>query len=874
MSEISPDQMDEPVGSATSQKDTLAGDRVGVDYRDGVAHVQKDTLAGDRVGVDYRDGFAQTQKDVLVGDALGIYSRDALAVVSIDYLIKEPPFSLQNAQVDYLVDVPPEPVSIRMQANTLASNVAQWRDTPLPDTLRSPIYTLALSQLIAKNRPGVFPRSLTGAYSVRQMAATRAVFLPAQWVQSRTRVTSQRQIVAQSRVRAAPPVSEILAYQFRQLAAAPVTYPLHKTPALLAGLVELVARRRTLIKPDPEWHAQTTAQVIAVSTPSGDTPRSTETLHAVRQLVAVKRIIPSNWFAQGSAQLAASKASADFPMSAASYASSHQLAVVAAMSPPPMSQSRVAAQRQLVATKLDLSLRKSENHVAELVQLVANSVSLIPLQSLTRVSNMVSIVASAGDSTFPISQNIVRQFTRNIAAKKIVPATQRSHSIFAAMRVQYAIALPDLPIHETIRYTASLHRLSASHRDVPPPAANVGQYAATMHIMSVGVRDTLPPIVVEAYLYTNSFTQISASRRNVAPPDDVVDQTVGRHAASFSSIIATHRATVSPGEYEQSRFVMSLGVAVMVADSEFEPLPPNPPITADVDVPVVFSAALVADKAFGVAIEAMANQVVANAAMYDESLTFDAATPTATLTVPLLLARAVIGDDSFIDPYLVHADAEVGWLVARSVIAQPEFPDPSVPQSRVEVGGVAKAVAVSGTGEWPDPTIPISEMQLDNISATFAIKSNEFADPTVPASRLDVDSTMAGALVKETAFHDPYIPTSDLDITSVGVTPAVGDASMPDPTIPVSEVEADNVALAVGLRDASMPDPYAPSSDALVGAVVLNPVVTDTSMDGVAIASDAACNMLVASLLMRDASMLEIPPRAAEARPVVTIRLW
>lgn len=207
----------------------------------------------------------------------------------------------------------------------------------------------------------------------------------------------------------------------------------------------------------------------------------------------------------------------------------------------------------------------------------------------------------------------------------------------------------------------------------------------------------------------------------------------------------------------------------------------------------------------------------------------------------------VLQDTEFPEPPTEPTDlslALVNLLAQVAVLPDRDFP----PQSRVYLPALAQSVLLGDAEGWADPTVPVSDAALHG-QVQFVVLGDESLPPTteVLSDAQLHQVARAVALDDSTGWMDPTIPNSLVRVRQVAELPVLGDTTLPPGDWPLSIAHVTQVASSAAVKDPSI-------SGHLQG-------------------SDAGIYVLAEQVVMRDTTMLRLPPRPAGARPVITISI-
>jgi len=417
--------------------------------------------------------------------------------------------------------------------------------------------------------------------------------------------------------------------QFVQLAArqADDEFPISENQS--ASFAQLSASQGDSAFPISSNHAGQATQLAAIQGDS-EFPISTSRLQGLRQLVATLNL-PVDPFStmslSGARQLVASNDAKPAPHSITRLGMYAQQAAWGVERDIPWSITRLGTQAQQIAQHIDVPAEQKSPIIHPASQLV--------------------VAQDAGDIDWPLSTQEYRTHAHLTARKPSASHWPWSTIQLRTMRVQYAIANP-VPVHETDRFVASIHRLTASFKQVPPPVANTGRYYASQFQIIAQHKVTTDPSELRPPAIAGSIVSLVASHRFTQPPEDVEDPETGRHVASLYQLSAQQVSDFpDPGELERARLVSSVTLAVALGDKIEDPPPPPPP---SADAAQVLAQVLVYDEWFGRIINTDVADIFASMAIDDDSLKFDPdPCRRQSMSIANLQVRIVMGD-SFPDP--------------------------------------------------------------------------------------------------------------------------------------------------------------------------------------------------------------------------------
>lgn len=306
---------------------------------------------------------------------------------------------------------------------------------------------------------------------------------------------------------------------------------------------------------------------------------------------------------------------------------------------------------------------------------------------------------------------------------------------FARTLVAQAIVGRPAVMHESHAIVGKHVELTVMRRITYAPAFVVGRHVSSLSAQVVMKRVT---IMEHGFIEVGSMRMAFTLRRIVPAPWDVIDPSIGRHAATLH-MLSVHRRTTTPPAVisKESRYVFNLAQQSVLGDV-FDAPPVPQPVEQETLVYQVAHQVVHRDREWG---------------------------PVSAVKVIELAASLVVGDNGgWIDPFLPTSDVTV--FTAHQAIALGDvFPDSMMVQSAAEVAMLGQVFAV-GDGTMPDPMLPLSEIQASGVLEMAAVGDAQFADPTIPLS--EVRSSLVASPV---AVRDPSLSgsfgMSEIKATSV-----------------------------------------------------------------------------------------------------------
>lgn len=286
---------------------------------------------------------------------------------------------------------------------------------------------------------------------------------------------------------------------------------------------------------------------------------------------------------------------------------------------------------------------------------------------------------------------------------------------------QQSVQRRDYSAQHSFSSVPGLVQMSIIHRDSYAPAFVVGRHAATLGQQITAGR-ALP---MHHSFTTVGLLQLGFVIGRVTPaPWDVIDPSIGRHAASLVMLSLHHRNTVPPLTVTtQSRYAFN--VLGQVAHGDVFPAPPYPVSVQETDVIAV-------------------HEVVAQSDLGEWS-------PVSAVKVQQVATGLVVNDlDGWIDATVPQSEVRATSLV-QHVAALDAFPGSMVAQSAAVVAGLVESVAL-GDSTMPDPMIPQSDALVSLVSEFAALGDAQFPNPLIPSS--EVRSSLVGAIL---ALGDPSL---------------------------------------------------------------------------------------------------------------------
>jgi hypothetical protein len=337
-------------------------------------------------------------------------------------------------------------------------------------------------------------------------------------------------------------------------------------------------------------------------------------------------------------------------------------------------------------------------------------------------------------------------------AMQLVQQTVRLRDIYAphgddlvAGLVQQTVTPRDVVTNRSTTRVAASVELAVVHRETYAPAYAQGRHARTLdelvvqqRLDSTGAR--------RSPLYAMQLSLRFVLGRTTPKPWDVIDPSIGRHAATLTMLSLLHRDTQPPGKIsKESRYVFNLVEQVVAGDTFPAPDLP-PPVIPETDAYQVAEEVVLRDSDWGPVSAVSAIQVAGQAVVGDNQGWIDATVPTSEIRTFEVFGAAIVGEH-FPDPAKGQSDAEVAGLVEAVALGDAGFPNPMIPQSAVQARSVAELVAV-GDAQFPNPMIPASAVQSSLVGAAVAVR-----DPSLQGnfgmSEISVSSVLEFALIRD-----------------------------------------------------------------------------------------------------------------------------
>lgn len=320
----------------------------------------------------------------------------------------------------------------------------------------------------------------------------------------------------------------------------------------------------------------------------------------------------------------------------------------------------------------------------------------------------------------------------------------------AAGLVQQTVTPRDVVTNRSTTRVSTSVELAVLHRETYAPAYAQGRHARTLvEEITLQRLDSTGPR--RSPLYAMQLSLRFVLGRTTPKPWEVIDPSIGRHAATLTMLSLLHRDTTPPGTIsKESRYVFNLVEQVVAGDTFPAPDTPPPPIP-ETDVYQVAGEVVIGDADWGPVSAATAIQVAGQVVLGDNQGWIDPTVPTSEIRAFEVFEGAVV-NDAFPNAAFPQSDAEVAGLVESLALGDSTFPNSMIPQSAVQARSVAELAAV-GDAQFPNPMIPASAVQSSLVGAAVVVRDpslqgnfgmSEIAVPSVVEFALIVDPSLVG----------------------------------------------------------------------------------------------------------------------------------
>jgi len=316
--------------------------------------------------------------------------------------------------------------------------------------------------------------------------------------------------------------------------------------------------------------------------------------------------------------------------------------------------------------------------------------------------------------------------------------------VLAASTWQQVVVPREVVMPQSMRSAAALATLVMQHRETFPPQYALGRQTYSLWEQVAQHRVTVAPVDVHSVSSAASIRLQFMLFRTTPKPWEVIDPSIGAHAATLSWLTMQRRVVPPPADLNRSRFVASVVGQVVLGDAF--PAPPIPEPVADRVVESVVEQFVYRDKDWTPVSRVDARQVIEQYALGDNAGWIDPTVPTSTVYVDGLAQALAVGD-TFPDPLLPHADAMVTSLVEVAAVGDASFPDPTIPQSIVDATLVVEFAALGDT-TLPDPTIPLSSVTARAVASFCALHDPSLTGP-LPGSAARALSVVQAVVVAD-----------------------------------------------------------------------------------------------------------------------------
>lgn len=515
------------------------------------------------------------------------------------------------------------------------------------------------------------------------------------------------------------------------------------------------------------------------------------------------------------------------------------------------------------------------------IQVVAQTRPATPadeISSMTRMGGHKQIVALSRTIPHIQKSEVVVAIERQIialhrSADTIPPPDDLRSPIYVRSDIQIVALSKLLAPDQREDYVASHAQVVAQHRDIEATVGAedvAGSYMVAAHKRN----DPYPPDMIHSDIFSAGFTQIVANWRKTYSPASHIDSATlqsitaiertpiigygGELAKTAAQIIALGRADTPPISMESAstlRQVAALGRTVTWAHS---------PAVATSYVQVAAQARPAAPNPLSMLIVPSYAAIVAQ---FRDTIIYQGSADVATLRPVYALGRTTPAPGDVYEPGTGVNVQQFALVAAMAFDVQ--TPEEISRRSRF-VRHLATQVAVGD-----DQFLPQGDVFSDDIAFNVieqVILAEVFEPSDAPHSTAQANLVVATAVVLD-AFDHKDVPQSDATVFSMGGQVVLGDDSYPDPNIPVSELRSTLVAEQIVAGDAQFPDPAIPVSTVkaqLVGAFC---AVTDVFPTPTAASSLVKTQIVIEFAILRDNSLMRIPPRENRRRPLISVSI-
>lgn len=172
--------------------------------------------------------------------------------------------------------------------------------------------------------------------------------------------------------------------------------------------------------------------------------------------------------------------------------------------------------------------------------------------------------------------------------------------------------------------------------------------------------------------------------------------------------------------------------------------------------------------------------------------------------------------------------------------------------------------------EPPTEPIDIPIVRALSLGQAVLLEDHSF----LSVARIDVGQAAETVLLADRTFGLPDVPYSQAGVSQLAQTPVLVDNTFPDPLEATATVRVGQLTEAVLLADRSFPTGDLAASTGSVMSVVQSTMLVDRSFPpGDQAVSTAGLLLLAETPVIRDNSLVGLPPRPAGPRPVISISI-
>lgn len=499
-------------------------------------------------------------------------------------------------------------------------------------------------------------------------------------------------------------------------------------------------------------------QTVVMKRPAMAAPgtvHSTTTLATLRQLVAMKRVLPpvlprspiDVMTLRGSSvhrRVTPPAPTMHSAITTASYCEQVVLSRVRVYVP--VSMVYVRNLREQAVTKLDVVPAPqmwSPLTVRTLVEQIVQSRRIATITTDVFAAALVQQAVTKNVQPAPHSPTDVSRMIQQVVQVRDVVAPGSDRRVGAL--VEQAVQVRD--VDETAIGMVEAHALrmlTTMRRDTYPPAAAAGRHAAALNEQVVMRRDT---VMTEGAAIVPSMRVLYTMFRKTPLPIDVIDPTVGRHVGALHQQSVIFRATLPPPEVKDPhRIVYQLREQVVARDL-FDAPPQRP---SEV---IAFN---------------LAEQVAAR------DIDFG---PVSRLTVTSA-AEAVAHKDAgpWADPFVPTSEV-TAYSVFEAVAHNEFYVNPNDLLSAAQVIALSEVAAVGDNVGWIDPLMPQSAIVATSVHEAVAVGDPGWEDPRIPHSNVTVSALHENVVVHDEALSGHFLMSS-IRVMMLATATVVTDPSL------------------------------------------------------------------------------------------------